>query len=311
MNNSFNSDDNSIGSVQEHEIYTYNSQQIKSLPHYPAAERVCSNIGIYFQYKQEFCDWVDTQGYTKDHADRQKKYYGRDFNERTFDTPLELHKYILSKGKDINNIIKSVRGYLNFCEQCDKFSIEIITKYRTILKLKKTRTDFTVPSNEEVIKGYNLVKSHDVLEVVFLVLVTSGIRYIECMDFLRNYDSSKFSIHDTFVSYNVGNVRHTKNINNIYLPMFVYDKIKRIDNSSKALKTRLQEKGCSFSWKYLRKWHYNFMIYNNVPESVADFIQGRSNRSVSSNHYLARSQQADYWYEKIVEKLKYYYRNDI
>ena len=50
--------------------------------------------------------------------------------------------------------------------------------------------------------------------------------------------------------------------------------------------------------KYLRKWFYNFLIINNVPESVADFIEGRAPESVGSMHYLSRVRQADYWYEK-------------
>jgi intergrase/recombinase len=56
--------------------------------------------------------------------------------------------------------------------------------------------------------------------------------------------------------------------------------------------------------KYLRKWLYNFLIYNNVPEGVADFIEGRSANTVGSMHYLARAKQADHWYSLVVEKLQ-------
>ena len=41
--------------------------------------------------------------------------------------------------------------------------------------------------------------------------------------------------------------------------------------------------------KYLRKWFYNFLILNNVPESVG------------STHYLAKVKQADYWYGLVKE----------
>ncbi len=282
-NNFLSLDNNRFEDNNSRDVYTYKS--------------------ITFQYASEFSDWVDTKEYTKDHSQRQKKYYSRDFEGKTFSSPLELHKYILSKGKDINNIIKSVRGYLNFCEQCDKLPIELITKYRTLLKLRKTSTDFRVPSDEEVINGYGSVKNNEILELVFLVLATSGIRYVECLEFLKTYDMSRFNVYSNYVCYNVSSLRHTKNINNIYLPMFVYERLTKIEPNPQALKMTLKRKGCVFSWKYLRKWQYNFLIYNNVPESVADFIQGRANRSVSSNHYLARGQQAGYWYEKIVERL--------
>jgi intergrase/recombinase len=46
------------------------------------------------------------------------------------------------------------------------------------------------------------------------------------------------------------------------------------------------------------------MIYNQVPESVADFVQGRVSKSIGANHYMAKSQQAEFWYAKIVEKFE-------
>ncbi len=42
---------------------------------------------------------------------------------------------------------------------------------------------------------------------------------------------------------------------------------------------------------------------NNVPESVADFIEGRAPESVGSMHYLAKVKQADYWCGTILAKL--------
>lgn len=142
------------------------------------------------------------------------------------------------------------------------------------------------------------------MRIVFLVLATSGIRYIECLDFLKNYDITKFKIEKNYVSYNVSELRHTKTINNIYLPLFVYNELKRVNNSYNALRERLKEKECTFTFKYLRKWNYNFLLYNNIPESVADFIQGRSSKTISATHYLAKSQQASFWYEKVSDIMK-------
>lgn len=54
--------------------------------------------------------------------------------------------------------------------------------------------------------------------------------------------------------------------------------------------------------KYLRKWHYNFLIENSVPESVCDFVQGRSlGKSVGGMHYLAKTKQADRFYSRVAE----------
>ncbi len=45
------------------------------------------------------------------------------------------------------------------------------------------------------------------------------------------------------------------------------------------------------------------LFYNNVPEGVADFIQGRSSESVGSMHYLSKVKQADYWYGQIENQI--------
>lgn len=45
------------------------------------------------------------------------------------------------------------------------------------------------------------------------------------------------------------------------------------------------------------------LIYNNVLEGVAGFIEGRSPVSVGSMHYLSKVEQADHWYKSFVEKI--------
>ncbi|MEM3391090.1 MAG: integrase [Archaeoglobaceae archaeon] len=46
-----------------------------------------------------------------------------------------------------------------------------------------------------------------------------------------------------------------------------------------------------------------YWIMNGIPESVADFIQGRASMTVGSAHYLAKTVQADNWYSKVVDGL--------
>ena len=55
--------------------------------------------------------------------------------------------------------------------------------------------------------------------------------------------------------------------------------------------------------KYLRKWFYNFLVFNSVPEGVADFIEGGAPNSVGSMHYLSKAKQADRWYKQVVDEL--------
>ena len=203
-----------------------------------------------------------------------------------------------------SSLVKTARSYLNYCEKHEKLPLDIILKYRSILKLKRSQPDVYVPPDSDVVANYNRIKQDSTLELIFLVLATSGIRYIECLDFLRNLDRNRLKMSPSHVAYSVAKTRNTKNINNIYLPLFVYKKLKYIDESYPNLRMQFYRKGSLFSVKYLRKWQYNFLIYNNVPESVADFIQGRTSKSIGANHYLAKAQQADFWYSKVADKLE-------
>jgi len=267
------------------------------------------DLNITCTYIDEFYKWIDTKEHSFEHSERLKSYYLRHFNNKSFKNPVEIFHYIQNKHKDINNITKCIRVYLNFCEFFNKFSFEVITKYRAVLKFKKSHKDYYVPSNEDVTKGHISVKKKSSLELLYLVLATSGIRYNEAITFLKTYDNTRFIVNSNYVSYNVSDLRHTKNINNIYLPLFVYKKLKPLKNTKNALRQRFKEYKVGFSFKYLRKWQYNFLIYNNVPESVADFIQGRASKGVSANHYLAKSQQAGFWYSKIIFKLESVFSN--
>ena len=232
-----------------------------------------------------------------------KSYFNRHLKDKTFETPFKLQEYV-SKQLGYNNLIKTTRTYLRYCEHFETLPIEVIVKYRKFLKQRKVKQDFHVPTDQEVIENLNKIRNNPKLEIVYLVLATSGIRYCECLEFLKTFDKTKFEIHKNYAVYSISKTRNTKTINNIYLPLPIYHKLKHVTNTYDSLRQRFKEKKCSFSLKYLRKWHYNFLIYQGVPESVSDFIQGRTNKSVSANHYLARSQQAGFWYEKIVEKLE-------
>jgi intergrase/recombinase len=48
--------------------------------------------------------------------------------------------------------------------------------------------------------------------------------------------------------------------------------------------------------KYLRKYAFNKMIELDVPESVADFVEGRVPVSVGAKHYMALARQSAKFY---------------
>lgn len=261
-------------------------------------------LTVSFKLKDEFFEWMQLQNFSKSHVRGLSAYFKRHFDGKKFNSPMDIQKYIYKNKTGIKSLILTSRTYLKFCEQYEKYPSELIEKYRKVLKFKRGKQDVYVPSNEELLKNFEIIKNNKTVRLVYLILTTSGIRLEECLEFLRSYDPNRFKIYSNYVSYSVGELRHCKNINNIYLPKFVFDELFKVDTSYQSVRTKFRKKGTTLSLKYLRKWNYNFLIYSGMPESVADFIQGRTSKSVSANHYFAKSQQAEFWYEKVVEKLE-------
>jgi len=50
--------------------------------------------------------------------------------------------------------------------------------------------------------------------------------------------------------------------------------------------------------KYLRKFAFDKMIQLDIPESVADFIEGRVPTRIGAKHYMALARQADQKYRR-------------
>ena len=56
--------------------------------------------------------------------------------------------------------------------------------------------------------------------------------------------------------------------------------------------------------KYIRKFSFDKMIELEIPESIADFIQGRCPRRVGAKHYMALARQASKFYPRYLEYIE-------
>jgi intergrase/recombinase len=119
---------------------------------------------------------------------------------------------------------------------------------------------------------------------------------------LREFDRDKLIVNGDIAKYPLSYNRGQKRLSYVYMPKAFALSLHKVHSSQKVVLTIKHQSG--LSPKYLRKWFYNFLILNNVPESVADFIEGRSPESVGSMHYLAKVKQADYWYHQVLDAIK-------
>jgi len=197
-----------------------------------------------------------------------------------------------------------VRLILNYCEDKELLTDQQLTSLRKKLKNHKSGVDNHVPTDSEIQQTLNQLTPNN--RLVYIVYLVSGLRKVEGSFLLTNLNKLIAQEKEGFVKVTMNYLRHNKNSFFCYLPSSVYNQI--ITNKQLSISSLENElkRHKLIAIKYCRKWFYTKCIELGVPDSIADYYQGRSANSVGSNHYLSRQMLADKNYSKIVDYLKSY-----
>jgi len=271
-----------------------------SNPGHRLGRRFCvAEIGEVINYRNlrgNFVKWLNSR-VSKDYARQLITYLDRFVGEsiRGSEDVIE----ILERSTSKKNMVLGLRNLVNYCEERGVISPLKADELRRVLKCVKTRVDAYVPSDEEVRSA--LRKFEGDYKLVFRLLAFSGLRVREAIRMLSEFDERRLMVSGNAAKYPLFSEKGSKRAFFAYMPRGFLKELKKVNLSDEGVRQYFHRRG--LPPKYLRKWQYNFMILNNVPESVADFIQGRAATSVGSLHYLSRVKQADHWYGNIAEKL--------
>ncbi|MCL4336709.1 MAG: hypothetical protein M1129_00180 [Candidatus Thermoplasmatota archaeon] len=242
------------------------------------------------KYQSELKKWIVQKGFSESYKSGIKTYL-KPLENKDISSITELREVIASSPS--NMVLTVTRAYINFLLENELITEETAVYFRKALPSRKTNVDGYVPTDQDIRNAYQKIrKGKD--RVLFQILAFSGIRVTELVKMLREFDPSKL-INDKEISkYPLNYSRGNKRSQYVYMPLELATKLHRFYINKDTVSRDLRQYGVAP--KYLRKWFYNFLIMNNVPESVADFIEGRAPESVGSMHYLAKVKQADYWY---------------
>jgi intergrase/recombinase len=210
-----------------------------------------------------------------------------------------VRKYLESL-KSKTMAVNSLRAVCNYLEYKGTQKEEL-SRVRSLLKSEKSHPDNFVPSDEQVIEALKKITEKR-FRMMFLILAYSGIRGTELIKLVKEFDKDKLIVNGKMAKYQLFYSRGQKNNYYVYMPRYLGVQLHKFCIHPSTITHQISKTG--LAPKYLRKWLYNFMIYNNVSEGVADFIEGRSANTVGSMHYLARAKQADHWYSLVVENLQ-------
>jgi intergrase/recombinase len=255
-------------------------------------------IPVYSEFRERLLKWMSEKKYSVAYQKDAERYLSRYLDNKPILESSGLRE-VMAECKS-NYIYTMVRVYLNFLEENELLSDDDADYFRKVIPSRKTSPDGFIPSDEKVREAYSKIESEP-MKTAFSILATSGIRIMELLKMMKEYDRDKLIVNLNIAKYPLNYFRGHKKAFYVYMPKNLALSLKEVEFNDDTISHYFSEIG--LAPKYLRKWQYNFLIYRGVPEGVSDFIQGRSSKSVGSMHYLSKVRQADFWYAKIAKEL--------
>lgn len=250
-----------------------------------------------------FKAWLISNRNDKNYIKSLEMYLMKYFNGLILSSPQNIIEYTSKMKTTSKYPILALRLYIKYLEETRQLSSEDATHLKKVLKVKKSKPDTYVPTDEKINEAYGkLINDKD--KLLFQILAFSGVRITEMSKMLLEYDPQNITRKGSYARYSLNFNRGQKRSFYVYMPIEVADKVRRFYKVDAKAITKLFGIKTGLTPKYFRKWFYNKTIMAGVPESVADFYEGRSPATVGSSNYLAKTQQADYWYETAMKTLK-------
>jgi intergrase/recombinase len=184
------------------------------------------------------------------------------------------------------------------------YDSETLNIYRKALPKLSCGIDLKVPKEAGMLQSLsrlNGLSAHYI--ALYNLLVDSGLRLIEAIRVAREFESVERI--NGFYRVALGEFRGSKQAYYAYLIEPTYNQILAVRAELLNVKysSRFPRNHGLIPPKYLRKFAFDKMVELEIPESVADFIEGRVPKRIGAKHYMVLRRQADRFYSKYAEYL--------
>jgi len=170
-----------------------------------------------------------------------------------------------------------------------------IEKWKAI-KTKKSGVDLKVPSVDQVKEWLTKVKGTKI-ELLFKLLLESGIRFTEAIKVLNEYNPQNDICENNICIYTLNWQRGSKRV----FYVFHVSPLQRQSITYNYAKKIMHE--LDIAPKYIRKFTATKMLELNIPGEIVDFIEGRTPGNILTKHYLDLYALAKKEYKKYAEWL--------
>ena len=258
------------------------------------------------EVREDFIAWLNSRNLDPEY--RQSIISNLDRFAPKISSPIDVSKLFsgLSRGQR-HCLLYSIRNLFNFAELAG-FPEFWIQKLRKALPKDSIGVDNYVPSENEIECSIRKLRRIPLkYQALYNLLLDSGLRLREAIYLINNFQRlhDRLEIHEKFVCIPLFLLRRSKKS---FYAYFLHETLDLIRNNEAKLKPNASShefrKHGMVPAKYVRKFVFDKMIELDVPEAVADFIQGRAPTTVGRKHYMALKRQADRNYPKYANYIR-------
>ncbi len=266
------------------------------------------------ELRADFIAWSERiAGHSEKHRRDLLSYLDRYLSGHEIRSDEDIRAIVMACGRGQRHLKLALKNLFNFLEWLG-WPEELLDKWRKLVKLERCGHDCHVPSEEDIIRSLKvLAEANPKYWALYNVLLDSGARLVHAIEVLNGWDEKcLMEAPEGFYIYALSRTSGSKQQPYVFLTPYTIQLIRALrasggfkpigENAAKQYYRKKVKRGVVLA-KYVRKFVFTKLVALGVPESVADFIQGRAARTVGARHYLAKLELAKQHYARYARYL--------
>lgn len=257
----------------------------------------------WLKTREGFLEYVRFKNYEVGNAKSMVSSLDRFVGDVEIRSPMDVMRVFsgLSTGQQ-RHLNRGMRAWFNFLELTGQASEDFLNWLRKAVPSARAGIDLNVPEEKQILADLvRLPKALPKYQAVYSMLLDSGLRLVEVVKVVNDFREVKEV--NGFFRCPVGMFRKSKQAYYAYFTGRTFELVQGL--SERALEAKAASRyfrGNRFTRpKYLRKFAFDMMVSLDIPESVADFIEGRVPQRIGAKHYMVLRRQADQKYKRYAE----------
>ncbi|MDH5438728.1 MAG: integrase [Candidatus Bathyarchaeota archaeon] len=271
-------------------------------PGLPAREADTDVVVIHWQeIRSDFIAFIEAKRCDPKHQADMLRYLDKHLT--VIREPMDIVRLFAGIKAGRRHLWMGLRNLFNYLEIAGLDSVYVDRLRKALPKSAgKCGIDLKVPYEEEILDSLRRLKEVPTKYAALCeLLLDSGLRLVEAVKVIRSFDGVERV--NEFYRCELAMFRGSKQAYYAHFTEHTQSLLCNANGDDLTARNASHyfQKYDLVRPKYLRKFAFDKMIELEIPESVADFIQGRVPKRIGAKHYMALARQAKKFYPRYVE----------